>query len=468
MLSSSIYCQWSVDSLINICAGDVTATYGTKTMFVNSGQWELYDINTGNSTTGILSLGRLAIKVAAIKNVALFGGGQYGPYTDPVYTKNVDVYDFNTNIWSLQHLTKAREVGAAAAVGNKIFFAGGRDALTMFNTVDIFNVSSGLRTLAKLSKARTNISVGVNGNKIVFAGGWYFDFSYNRPVSPAVDIYDNATGLWSTAKLSQARQGMSVASVGNKIVFAGGIPNSGGTKRVDIYDVTTNTWSVANLSAPRNGMTVNVVGNKAFFASGVGASNIIDVYDAVANTWSVITMPYSLVSAAGAVIKKQIFYAGGYDPVTYAVSDRVQIYNLMSNSWSAAALSEARAGSNVITVGNTTLFAGGFTRVSYPSTGSKRIDRYDALPHPPLAAITALNFSCFPNPVSGSMQFTAGADTKLPLSIHIYTQSGDLMAAFTKQSLQGAINWAGFKPGQYLLSVRDANDKMIQQMVLKQ
>ena len=41
-------------------------------------------------------------------------------------------------------------------------------------------------------------------------------------LSNVVDLYDNRTGGWSTAQLSQARRGLSATSVGTVAVFAGG------------------------------------------------------------------------------------------------------------------------------------------------------------------------------------------------------------------------------------------------------
>ena len=40
--------------------------------------------------------------------------------------------------------------------------------------------------------------------------------------SNVVDLYDSGTGRWSTAQLSQARQGLSATSVGTVAMFAGG------------------------------------------------------------------------------------------------------------------------------------------------------------------------------------------------------------------------------------------------------
>ena len=44
--------------------------------------------------------------------------------------------------------------------------------------------------------------------------------------SNTVDLYNSATGAWSTAQLSVARDGLAAASVGNVAIFAGGYPGS--------------------------------------------------------------------------------------------------------------------------------------------------------------------------------------------------------------------------------------------------
>ena len=44
--------------------------------------------------------------------------------------------------------------------------------------------------------------------------------------SNAVDLYNSATGAWSTAQLSVARDNLAAASVGNLAIFAGGYTGS--------------------------------------------------------------------------------------------------------------------------------------------------------------------------------------------------------------------------------------------------
>ncbi len=41
--------------------------------------------------------------------------------------------------------------------------------------------------------------------------------------SNVVDLYNGATGTWSTAQLSVARENLAAASVGNVALFAGGV-----------------------------------------------------------------------------------------------------------------------------------------------------------------------------------------------------------------------------------------------------
>ncbi|MEO8149645.1 MAG: T9SS type A sorting domain-containing protein, partial [Bacteroidia bacterium] len=64
-----------------------------------------------------------------------------------------------------------------------------------------------------------------------------------------VDIYDNSTGLWTTANLSQARGNLSATAVGTKVFFAGGslgFPTVIYYSVVDIYDNTSTGINESN------------------------------------------------------------------------------------------------------------------------------------------------------------------------------------------------------------------------------
>ena len=107
-------------------------------------------------------------------------------------------------------------------------------------------INAQLVPFGTLSQARTLISVGSVGDKILFAGG-----AGEFGVSSRIDIYDVITQTWSTAELSEPRFNMGVATLGSKIFFAGGetfdsLPPHDFFSNVDIYDASTNTWSVAH------------------------------------------------------------------------------------------------------------------------------------------------------------------------------------------------------------------------------
>ena len=58
-------------------------------------------------------------------------------------------------------------------------------------------------------------------------------------LSSVVDIYNNSTGLWTTATLSAARELLSATAVGTKVFFAGGVDFTNVSSVVDIYDNTS-------------------------------------------------------------------------------------------------------------------------------------------------------------------------------------------------------------------------------------
>jgi len=198
----------------------------------------------------------------------------------------------NVTLTQIGTLSESRLPNVASA-GSKIVFAGGAnrysggswDIPLPTSAVDIFDVNSRTWTTAQLSEARDNIATATLGNKIFFAGGdnnyTYFD---------NVDIYDVSTNIWTVAHLSEARTDIAAAAVGNKVVFAGGTNNwMFGTRRVDIYDISTNTWATAELADAKFDINAVVDGNRIYFVGGADWDNVfrsIDIYDISNDNWS--------------------------------------------------------------------------------------------------------------------------------------------------------------------------------------
>ncbi len=106
------------------------------------------------------------------------------------------------------------------------------------------------------------------GSKALFGGGT------NGFDSNIIDIYDSASGLWSIATLSQARSGLAAASVGSKVLFAGGINITATSNVVDIYDDRTGLWSTTTLSQARSYLAAAVVGSKVTYHHLIGVQSL--------------------------------------------------------------------------------------------------------------------------------------------------------------------------------------------------
>jgi len=231
------------------------------------------------------------------------------------------------------------------------------------------HVNAQLIPCGTLSKERVAMTVASVGNKIFFAGGSLYGRHSSR-----VDIYDITTQSWSTAELSQGRSQISAIAAGNKIFFAGGEIGDGTleTKTVDIYDASTNTWSVAALSESGRNMAVAAAGNKVFFAGGEGGfsassrlnrAESVDIYDLSSSTWSVAHLSEPRwIGISAVTVDNKVYFAGGMNGFGIGfATDKIDIYDILSDSWSTSTLYEGKTGFAAISDGDKIFWAGGET-----------------------------------------------------------------------------------------------------------
>jgi hypothetical protein len=189
------------------------------------------------------------------------------------YTDAVDIYNITTGTWSTARLSGARADLGAASVGNLAIFAGGREQTAdfqdnMVDVVDIYNSATGTWSTARLSASRMWLSGVSAGNAVVFAGGVGAGGFLAADVGIAADLYNSATGTWSTAELSAARFIVAATSLGHLAIFAGGEHPYTPSNAVDIYNSATGTWSTAQLSVGRKYLAAASAGNLAIIAGG--------------------------------------------------------------------------------------------------------------------------------------------------------------------------------------------------------
>ena len=138
-----------------------------------------------------------------------------------------------------------------------------------------------------------------------------------------VDIYDNATGTWSTASsLSQPTGEVASIYVNGKIYWAGGDIGYDAandrfitTCKVEIRDVSTGSSSFTNLSAPRNfegNDSKPIYYNNKIIFRGWWGNNYFDIYDPQSSTWSIGQFPQNAFIES-LILVNNALYAIGYN-----------------------------------------------------------------------------------------------------------------------------------------------------------
>jgi Ca2+-binding RTX toxin-like protein len=185
----------------------------------------------------------------------------------------------------------------------------------------------------------------------------------------------------ASAALSQARYGMTVATVGNYAIFAGGYNGAGSSNAVDIYDASTGQWSASSLSPETEFLSTATVGDYAIFASTFAPpdwGDAVEIFDAgapVGSQWSSTTLPSGVAryDMAVATVGNYAIFAGGDSISGY--SNAVDIYDASKGVWSTAALSQRSMPTAVATVGNYAIFAGG---ANADGSSNDAVDIFDA------------------------------------------------------------------------------------------
>lgn len=465
-LGIAAFGQWSTDSVNTAGIFKYAAANGNYAVFSNGGEWNTFHATTGVHQFGNFAISRQMIEVVSLGDKVMFAGGKYGSFADPLYTKQVNVFNSTTNTWSTWNMGTAREVGGAAGTGNKVVFAGGTGRsdiagpVYMYNKVDIFDINTGARSSGKLSKARTNIAAGAAGNKVVFVGGWYWDMMYSTVYSNKADIYDVSTGLWTSTTLAKKRDNISVAVVGDKIIFAGGTNNTGNLNTVDIYNATTNTWSSTTMPVAGYGFVSAVIGNEAFFTGNMGgAPEMVYRYNTVTNTWSSFALPTALSGFSCIVLDGRLIFAGGTIPATYTYSNLVQIFDPITNTWSTEYLSMARTSVSALSIGNKGYFAGGLITYGYPtSVYTRRVDLFAApfrMGEKP-ASDADWQMLLYPNPANQYVTIAVNMESALPLIVQFVDRNGVIVFSGELYESHTRIDVNMLPSGMYMVRLIDA------------
>jgi len=161
----------------------------------------------------------------------------------------------------LPPLGRPRGAGAAAAVGDVLVLAGGRNGAALLGPTEIFD-GSGWRDAEAIPTRRDHLSAASDGRSLFTVGGRFLS---SGALSAALERFDPASGAWERLPaMPTARGGQGAAMSGaNRLVVVGGEDPTGVYAEVEAYDVVSQRWApLPPLPSPRHGLAVERVGER--------------------------------------------------------------------------------------------------------------------------------------------------------------------------------------------------------------
>ena len=180
-----------------------------------------------------------------------FIGGYVGNHPGPGYT-HVWVYHTTNDTWARgPDLPQPRGAGAAALVGNTIYFAGGMNRTRTIDedtvyALDLDDQDAGWVQKADLPNGRNHVAAASLNGFFYVIGGQHGQED-KQDAQREVDRYDPATDTWTkVASLPGPRSHIAEGTFAYKgrIMVIGGETGSGQPQRsIFTYNPATNSWS---------------------------------------------------------------------------------------------------------------------------------------------------------------------------------------------------------------------------------
>jgi Secretion system C-terminal sorting domain/Kelch motif len=245
--------------------GDKFFFAGGKILGANTAKVYIYDAVAGTWTSGDwLSVARNNPQTVTVGNKIFFIGGEININVSQL-SNVIDVYDNSTGTWSTLTTAQARKNAGIAVIGSKIIYAGGQPTNSLITSqlskkVDI--IDAALLTSnpgPDLSTPNAEMKSVVVGGTAIFVGG----------STKVAEVYKESTGTWQSTTLPASGTNISFiqgAALGKKAYFAGA--SSADASKVFIFNSETDMWSTHTLPNTHLEPAVASVGTKLIIAGG--------------------------------------------------------------------------------------------------------------------------------------------------------------------------------------------------------
>jgi len=249
----------------------------------------------------------------------------------------VEAYDPGKDSWSeVAPLPRALHHTNAAAVGGRLYVLGALVGSSFAAVGDAYSYDPSKNSWTQLTPMPLGTERGAGGTaaigtKIYIAGG----FRQNVSVGD-FSAYDTQTDTWEMLpSLSEPRDHLIAGAVGDKFYAVGGRNNGALRGNVDEYDPVVGVWSAKSpMLTARDGTAGAVVDDRVFVAGGEGNPNVStgvfaenEVYDPGKDSWQSLEPMLTPRHGTGGASLGGIFYVpGGATRQGYGAVDTNESY----------------------------------------------------------------------------------------------------------------------------------------------
>jgi Galactose oxidase, central domain/Kelch motif len=294
---------------------------------------------------------------------------------------SAELYDPASERWTTTgSLATSRSQHTATLLSNgKVLVVGGLRFFSDLASAELYDPASGTWTptgsLTSLPRHGHTATLVPNG-KVLVTGGFYDDLGYAGFSLAAAELYDPASGTWtSTGSLATARDRHTATLLPNgKVLVAGGANSSvsrGDPAIAELYDPTSGTWTATgSLATERVGHTATLLPNgKVLVVGGSYGSQLAsaELYEPASGTWTATGSPATerAYHTATLLPSDKVLVAGGYNYPNGLPS--AELYDPASGTWlGTGSLVTARYSHTATLLPNgKVLVAAGFNGTSY-------------------------------------------------------------------------------------------------------
>ena len=232
--------------------------------------------------------------------------------------------------------TARGELGVAAmngqlyAVGGSTITFNNSETETIDQAVEVYDPATGSWTSrTPMPTARAGLGVAAVNGVLYAVGGYNIGFNGSN-LTAAVEAYDPATNQWTAkAPLPTPRSGLAVAVVNGVLYTIGGDLGGFQVATVQAYDPATNSWTVkAPMPTARSALVAGVV-NGIIYAIGGSAGPVVEAYDPATDTWTTrAAVPLERTSSAAGAVDGRLYVVGNEFQETNEA-----VYDPASDSW---------------------------------------------------------------------------------------------------------------------------------------